>query len=543
MGKKISSLQELRLKYKPILPKSLENVGRIFFEKRDEGVSSPSELKEFFKESYGQSLICGKVGKERKGEPLKVGVVFSGGQASGGHNVIAGLFDTLKTLNKAGRLFGFLGGPSGIVEKKVVELTADMIAAVRNVGGFDLIGSGRTKIETEEQFQAVKKNVVELDLDGLVIIGGDDSNTNAALLAEYFLQEKIKTRVIGVPKTIDGDLRGDFLELSFGFDSACRVYSEMIGNIARDAMSAKKYYHFIRLMGRSASHIALECALATQPNLTLIGEEIFANKKTLKDVVQEIADLIVRRNSKGKNYGVILVPEGLIEFIPEIKTLIAELNGLLAQESTNLAKMNSFAKSSEKITFLISLLSKDSKNVFSGLPEKIQEQLLLERDPHGNVQVSLIETEKLLMELVQKELKNKGVKTFNGLNHFFGYEGRAGFPSNFDANYCYGLGFVAASLIKEGVTGYLSSLYNLTKDISQWEVLGVPLVSMMNLEKRHGKMKPVIKKALVDLKGKAFLQFAKMRIEWQEEDCFLYPGPIQYFGDPKVANALPLSLQ
>lgn len=544
---KNTTLHALRLKYHPQLPDILKNIKKLSIVKAKQKVSPLKELKELFPKTICNQLLNFEINGSHSCDPLKVGVVFSGGQASGGHNVIAGLFDALHALNDKCKLFGFLGGPSGILEKKFIEITNSLLNEFRNQGGFDLIGSGRTKIESDEQFIAAEKAVLELDLDGLVIIGGDDSNTNAALLAEYFLQRGVKTKVAGVPKTIDGDLRGKFLEISFGFDTACKIYSEMIGNIARDALSAKKYYHFIKLMGRSASHIALECALATHPNFTLLGEEVITKKSTLNDIVAEISNLITTRASKGKTYGIILIPEGLIEFIPEIKKLINELNSLLAMGTVHHEKMKSLANNKEKIAHVKSLLSKECLQTFENLPIDIQKQLLLERDPHGNVQVSLIETEKLLMELVAKELKRKkdaGMFTskFSAISHFFGYEGRAGFPSNFDAQYCYALGHVAALLLKSGVTGYLSSLTSLNKSVEEWLPLGVPLVSMMDLETRHGKLKPVIKKALVDLNSAPFTFFSKNRKEWGEDDLYLFPGPIQFFGDKELTDSLPLTL-
>lgn len=449
---------------------------------------------------------------------MRVGVVFSGGQAPGGHNVVTGLFDALKELHKENRLFGFLGGPSGIVSDKKIELTLDTLKNYRNQGGFDLLGSGRTKIETLQQLQGACKSCK--DLQGLVIIGGDDSNTNAALLAEHFLQENIDAKVVGIPKTIDGDLKNEHIEIPFGFDTACKVYAELIGNIERDALSSKKYTHFIRLMGRSASHITLECALTSYPNIALFSEEVASKKMTLDTVASYLAEKIQKRRGRQKEYGVILIPEGLIEFIPEVKTLISELNALLAKGS-----------------FAFAQLSNASQRCYQSLPEGIQKQLLLDRDPHGNVQVSKIETEKLLAEMVRKKLG-----TLSTVEHFFGYEGRSALPSNFDANYCYALGYMGALLIQEGVTGYIACIGNLHKKITEWKVKGVPLTSMLHIESRHGKDKAVIKKALVDLKGAPFAAFKMIRSKLEIEDHYRYMGPIQYYGSSDLVNSVPLSI-
>ena len=446
------------------------------------------------------------------------------GRLPGGHNVVAGLFDALQSLHPGSLLFGFLSGPSGIVDGKYQELTKESLEPFRNMGGFDLMGSGRTKIETVEQLEASQNVVTKLKLDGLVIIGGDDSNTNAAILAEYFLSKECGTKVIGVPKTIDGDLKNPYVQVSFGFDTATKVYAEMIGNIARDAASAKKYYHFIKLMGRTASHITLECALSTQPNLALISEECAQKNRTLDEVVEEIADFICKRAEHKKNYGVILIPEGLLEFLPDVKALMVELS----------------QHGEEKLT-------SSSKKTFSELPESIRKQLLLERDPHGNVQVSLIETELLLIELVKKELASRAEKgvfkgKFTAQNHFFGYEGRAGFPSNFDASYCQALGFSSALLLSHGYSGYMAAVLNLTSSVENWSVAGVPLTHLMHMEKRKGQNKPVVKKTLVDLHGRAFLHFEKNRERWAQEDLYRFPGPIQFFGDSSVSETLPLSI-
>ena len=466
-------------------------------------------------------------GEKQQLKAIRVGVVFSGGQASGGHNVITGLYDALTEMNIDSKLYGFLGGPAGIINGEYQELTKTILKPYRNQGGFDLIGSGRDKIEKKEQLESSLKTCKDLQLDGLVIIGGDDSNTNAAVLAEYFLLNECKTSVIGVPKTIDGDLKNEHVEVSFGFDTACKVYSEMIGNIERDAKSAKKYYHFIKVMGRSASHIALECSLKTHPNYTFIGEEVLDKKMTLTEVVDELVTLIKERYLGGKNYGVILIPEGLIEFIDEMKVLIKELNLFLS---------NKDAVDKEEVK---KALSKEALHCFSELPEKIQDQLLLTRDPHGNVKVSQIETEYLLMEMIKPEL---GEIPFNAVTHFFGYEGRCGIPSLFDANYCYNLGKLAALLIEHKKTGYMCCISLLTEEVSKWNAKALPITSLMHLEIRNGKEKPVIEKALVDLKGKPFRYFTENRKAWGLEDVYQFPGSIQYFGDSSVTDTFPFSL-
>ena len=466
---------------------------------------------------------------------FNVGVILSGGQAPGGHNVISGLFDGIKSMNKNAKLYGFLGGPSGLIDHKYMEITDKVsdaktqidINEYRNTGGFDIIGSGRTKLEETEQFDKGIEICNKLGIKALVIIGGDDSNTNACVLAEYYLQKNTGIQVIGCPKTIDGDLKNSQIETSFGFDTACKVYSEVIGNIMRDANSAKKYWHFIKLMGRSASHIALECALQTQPNICIVSEEVEKKKMTLSQIVNSIADAVAARAAQGNNFGVVLIPEGLIEFIPEMNVLIKELNDLLAAESD--------------VKAAVAKLSANSKAVYESLPEAIAKQLTLERDPHGNVQVSLIETEKLLIEMVKTRLaamkaEGKYVGKFSGLGHFFGYEGRCAAPSNFDADYCYSLGFNAANLIASGKSGYMSLIKNTTKSSDQWIAAGVPITMMMNMEKRHGAMKPVIRKALVELDGAPFKELEKHRAEWAINTCFVYPGPIQYFGPSEVCD-------
>ena len=526
-------LEKLRRESLPDLPLILKDPAHVHFTHEKKSTES-EKIKALFPSTCGHPVLKGQTGKKRSAKPLRVGVVFSGGQAAGGHNVIIGLLHALKKLNPQSQVIGFLDGPSGIIAGKSKELTENFAAAYLNQGGFDMIGSGRTKIETEEQLAASLSFVQNLKLDGLVIIGGDDSNTNAAVLAEYYLKHGCPARVIGVPKTIDGDLKNAYVATSFGFDTASKIYSEIIGNIARDALSAKKYTHFIKLMGRSASHIALECAMATQPNLTLIGEEVAAHKMTLAQITKEIADLIAKRSELGKNYGVILIPEGLIEFIPEISALIKELNQILNAEQISMTQVTA-------------RLTPSSQKCLVSLPEKIQQQLLFARDPHGNVQVSMIETERLLAELVIAELEERKKKgTYQGkfapLQHFLGYEGRAGFPSHFDSHYCYALGFAAALLIDEGATGYMAFISHLNKPVQEWGMGGVPLTTLLHLEMRKGKERPVIQKALVDLKAKPFAYFQEKRDRWKLEDEYRYPGPIQFFGDKKLTDRITLTL-
>ena len=523
--------QEERQKFEPRLPRLLQQIeclDTIVSERR----SVPLSIQSLLPQTSSQPLMQFRVHVPKKMSALRVGVVLSGGQAAGGHNVITGLFDALKILNPSSRLFGFLGGPSGIIENRYQELNADCLASYRNVGGFDLIGAGRTKIEAPEQFEAALRNCSELNLDGLVIIGGDDSNTNAALLAEYFLDHACRVCVIGVPKTIDGDLKSDLIETSFGFDTACKIYSEMIGNICRDALSAKKYTHFIKLMGRSASHITLECALQTHPNLALIGEEVAQKKMTLQQLVESICAVIAKRAEGGRNYGVVLIPEGLIEFIPEMTSLIQELNALLSQGS-------------QENEDVIKHLSPSGAATFAFLPAEIATQLLLDRDPHGNVQVSHIATEHMLIQLVKERLQSwPGYQgKFHPLGHFFGYEGRSGYPSNFDANYCYALGYTAAALIGSRVTGYMSALQKLAESPEGWIPVGVPITWMMDVEERKGKKKPVIKKALVDLSGEPFNCFAAYREEWSLHDDYRFPGPIQYAGPSQLCDETTLTLK
>lgn len=538
------------MQYQPTLPDALNDIESLApIHKEEEGTFDKSELLHLFPKTHRQPILRFRKGMEKtQHNPLKVGVVLSGGQAPGGHNVISGLYDALKKLNPKSKLFGFQNGPSGIVQNRHIEITEQILAAYRNQGGFDLIGSGRTKIETEEQFQAAEDTAKTLDLDGLVIIGGDDSNTNAALLAEHFLNRGIKTKVVGVPKTIDGDLKNAYIEASFGFDTAAKTYSEIIGNILRDTLSAKKYYYFIKLMGRSASHITLECALQTHPNLTLISEEVESNKNSLMDLIQEISDLVCQRAEKGKDYGAILIPEGIVEFIPEFKQLIKELNELLSPEKSHLANIESKALKEEKVEYMAKQLTQPSTKCYEALPQEIQIQLLLDRDPHGNVQVSKIETERLFIEMVKKELKDRQKKglykgKFSGQPHFCGYEGRSCMPSNFDSQYCYALGHVAALLIDCGATGYMSCVQNLFQTVETWEIGGIPLISMMHLEKRHGKDKPVIQKALVDLAGPVFSKFVKERDDWKLQDDYQYPGPVQFFGPSELTETTTLTLE
>ena len=534
---KKSALQKARASYQPKLPSALWGAVKAVEGEATQSVANQEEIKALFPTTYGLPVLSFEKNSAAKNQaPINVGVILSGGQAPGGHNVISGLFDGIKAINKDSRLFGFLMGPGGFVDHKYIELTAEYINDYRNTGGFDIIGSGRTKLEKKEQFDKGLEILKELDIKALVIIGGDDSNTNAAVLAEYYKAQNAGVQVIGCPKTIDGDLKNEMIETSFGFDTATKVYSEVIGNIQRDCNSAKKYWHFIKLMGRSASHIALECALQTQPNVCIISEEVEAKNQTLADIVNNIANIVAKRAAKGDNFGTVLIPEGLIEFIPAMKSLIAELNDLLAKTP----KFTEMAKEEQR-EFVLKSLSADNATTFASLPEGVARQLTLDRDPHGNVQVSLIETEKLLSEMVEnrlKEMKDAGEYTgkFAALHHFFGYEGRCADPSNFDADYCYALGYNAAQLINNGATGYMSSIRNLTKPSVQWEAGGIPITMMMNMERRNGEMKPVIQKALVDLNGKPFQKFASCREEWAMNTCYTYPGPIQYFGPAEVCD-------
>ena len=542
---KKSALQKARASYQPKLPIALTGPVKAVLGKPTQSVANQEEIQKLFPQTYGlPELHFEKNANPAPGRPINVGVILSGGQAPGGHNVISGLFDGIKRIHRDSRLFGFVMGPGGLVEHKYIELTASIIDEYRNTGGFDIIGSGRTKLETKDQFDRGLEILKELNITALVIIGGDDSNTNAAVLAEYYKQVGAGVQVIGCPKTIDGDLKNDLIETSFGFDTATKVYSEVIGNIQRDCNSAKKYWHFIKLMGRSASHIALECALQTQPNVCIISEEIEAKNLTLQDVVNQLADVVAARAAEGNNFGTVLIPEGLIEFIPAVGRLIAELNDLLAKEEKVFAALDREAQRQ----WVIEHLSADNAKTYEALPEGVARQLTLDRDPHGNVQVSLIETEKLLSEMVGKRLEQMRAEgkyngKFSALHHFFGYEGRCADPSNFDADYCYALGTSAAQLVANGKTGYMAIVRNTTAPAEQWVAGGVPITMMMNMERRNGKMKPVIKKALVRLDGAPFKKFAEHRAEWAEKTCFVYPGPIQYWGPSEVCDQCTATLK
>ena len=538
----ISALQIARSKYQPKLPQALQGPVVAVEGKPTESVGNQAEIKELFPNTYGMPVITFEPGNQPALEPFNVGIILSGGQAPGGHNVISGLFDGVKSLNSANKLYGFILGPGGLVDHKYMEITPELMDQYRNTGGFDIIGSGRTKLEEVDQFEKGIQILRELGIKALVIIGGDDSNTNACVLAEYYAAKKYGVQVIGCPKTIDGDLKNEQIETSFGFDTACKTYSELIGNIQRDCNSARKYWHFIKLMGRSASHIALECALQCQPNICLISEEVEAKAMSLDDVVTYIAEAVAARAAEGNNFGTVLIPEGLIEFIPAIKKLIAQLNDILATpEAQNLGR-------SEQIDFVKSRLSKENFEVFNSLPTSVARQLALDRDPHGNVQVSLIETEKLLSAMVATKLEQwkkegKYVGKFGTQHHFFGYEGRCAAPSNYDADYCYSLGYNASRLIANGKTGYMSIIKNTTKPAAEWIAGGVPITMMMNLEKRNGKMKPVIRKALVELDGAPFKFFASKRAEWAKQTDYVYPGPIQYWGPTEVCDQPTKTLQ
>lgn len=535
----LSPLQVARYQYQPKLPTLLKsNVASIMVElgAPTTSISDEKELRVLFSGTYGSPIAKIVAGSnERANQKINVGVILSGGQAPGGHNVIAGVYDGIKAGNKASKLYGFLGGPSGLVENQYVEITDDFMDVYRNTGGFDIIGSGRTKLEDEAQFDTAIKVCKGLDISAIVIIGGDDSNTNAAVMGDYFKKQNTGIQVIGCPKTIDGDLKNEYIETSFGFDTATKTYSELIGNIGRDANSAKKYWHFVKLMGRSASHIALECALQTQPNICIISEEVEEKEMTLKQLVSSLVDIVEKRGNAGNNFGICLIPEGLIEFVPEMKKLIAQLNDLIAIKADDFNKLEGLAAQQ---VWLKGNLSAELFSAFEILPDNIQKQLLLDRDPHGNVQVSLIETEKMLSEMVKAELKTRSSfkGSFNALHHFFGYEGRCAFPSNFDADYCYSLGFNAFILIANGLTGYISSVRNLSQSASEWIAGGIPLTMMMNMEQRHGSLKPVIKKALVELDGAPFKAFAAKRDQWAIETAYLFPGAIQYYGPTEVCD-------
>ena len=531
-----SALQIARAAYQPKLPKALQGAVKIKEGAPTQSVDNQEDIKKLFPNTYGMPIIEFEPAESENNSKINVGVILSGGQAPGGHNVITGLFDQIKRLNPENRLFGFILGPGGFVDHNYKELTKEVIDEYRNTGGFDMIGSGRTKLEKVEQFEKGLEIARELNLSAIVIIGGDDSNTNACVLAEYYAAKNYGIQVIGCPKTIDGDLKNEQIETSFGFDTACKTYSELIGNIERDCNSARKYWHFIKVMGRTASHIALECAVQCQPNICLVSEEVEQKDMTLNQIVDDLCQAIAKRAEDGNNFGTVLIPEGLIEFIPAMKALIAELNDLLAR-SPEFATLDADAQRA----FVIANLSAENAATFESLPVGVARQLSLDRDPHGNVQVSLIETEKLLSEMVGKKLKamkeaGEYVGKFSALHHFFGYEGRCADPSNFDADYCYALGYNAAQLINCGATGYMSSIRNLTKPSVQWIAGGIPITMMMNMERRNGKMKPVIQKALVDLDGAPFQKFAQHRAEWAENTCYVYPGPIQYFGPAEVCD-------
>ena len=537
-----SALQIARAAYQPKLPKALQGPVKAVEGAATQSVGNQDEIKALFPNTYGMPVITFEAGEAKELPAFNVGVILSGGQAPGGHNVICGLFDALKRLNPANKLYGFILGPGGLVDHNYKELTADIIDEYRNTGGFDMIGSGRTKLEKEEQFEKGLEILRELDIKAVVIIGGDDSNTNACVLAEYYAAKNYGVQVIGCPKTIDGDLKNEQIETSFGFDTACKTYAEVIGNIQRDANSARKYWHFIKLMGRSASHIALECALQVQPNICIVSEEVEEKNQTLDDIVTYIAQTVADRAADGNNFGTVLIPEGLIEFIPVMKKLIAELNDLLATPE------GAAVEKDEQRAWILSKLSAENKAVYESLPLGVAAQLTLERDPHGNVQVSLIETEKLLSEMVATKLaewkkEGKYVGKFAPLHHFFGYEGRCAAPSNYDADYCYALGTSAAMLIANGKTGYMAIVQNTTAPAIDWVAGGVPITMMMNMEKRHGEMKPVIKKALVRLDGAPFKTFVANRDKWARETCFVYPGPIQYFGPSEVCDQPTKTLQ
>lgn len=535
MGK--SALQKARAAYQPKLPVALQGAVKIKEGEPTRSVDNQEEIKKLFPHTYGMPLVEFVPGTEKNTTRMNVGVILSGGQAPGGHNVISGLFDGIKKLNPENKLYGFLMGPGGLVDHNYIEITADFLEDYRNTGGFDMIGSGRTKLEKEDQFEKGLEVIRQLDIKAIVIIGGDDSNTNACVLAEYYAAKQYGVQVIGCPKTIDGDLKNEQIETSFGFDTATKTYAELIGNIERDCNSARKYWHFIKLMGRSASHIALECALQTQPNICLISEEIEAKDQTLNDIVENIASVVAHRAEQGNNFGVVLIPEGLIEFIPAIGRLIQELNDLLAAHGNDYRDLDKDVQRE----YILNHLSAENKATFETLPEDVAHQLSLDRDPHGNVQVSLIETEKLLSDMVASKLAQwKSEDKFNGVfaaqHHFFGYEGRCAAPSNFDADYCYALGTSAAQLIANGKTGYMAIVKNTTASTNEWKAGGVPITMMMNMERRNGEMKPVIRKALVELNGKPFKTFAACRDEWAKNTCYLYPGPIQYWGPSEVCD-------
>ena len=539
---KKSALQIARASYQPKLPKALQGAVSVKEGEPTQSVDNQEEIKQLFPNTYGMPLVEFVPGNGSNSQQMNVGVILSGGQAPGGHNVITGLFDALKKLNPANRLYGFILGPGGLVDHNYMEITAEVADEYRNTGGFDMIGSGRTKLEKVDQFEKGLEIIRQLDIKAIVIIGGDDSNTNACVLAEYYAAKNYGVQVIGCPKTIDGDLKNDQIETSFGFDTACKTYAELIGNIERDCNSARKYWHFIKVMGRSASHIALECALQTQPNICLVSEEVEAKEQSLDEIVNYIAQVVANRAADGNNFGTVIIPEGLIEFIPAIKKLIAQLNDVLA-----LPEVKEMGRT-EQIDFAKSHLTDENLAVFNSLPTGVARQLALDRDPHGNVQVSLIETEKLLSTMVAQKLERmkkegKFVGKFAAQHHFFGYEGRCAAPSNFDADYCYALGTSAAQLIANGKTGYMAIVKNTTAPADEWVAGGVPITMMMNMERRNGEMKPVIRKALVELDGAPFKAFAAARDEWAKQTAYVYPGPIQYWGPSEVCDEPTKTLQ
>lgn len=541
-----SALQIARASYLPQTPKGLRGNVKIVTGEATESVADQQEIRELFPNTYGMPIVTFvQTAEEPKvHEPVNVGVILSGGQAPGGHNVIAGIFDGIKSLNNRSRLYGFILGPAGLVDHNYKELTADIIDEYRNTGGFDIIGSGRTKLESKKQFDKGLEILKKLDITTLVIIGGDDSNTNASILAEYYQSINAGVQVLGCPKTIDGDLKNSQIETSFGFDTACKVYSELIGNIQRDCNSSRKYWHFIKVMGRSASHIALECALQTHPNICIISEEVEAKELSLDDIIDYIAEVIANRAEKGLNFGSVIIPEGLIEFIPAMKRLIGELNDFLAHHQEEYDQVQQSAKRD----YIIQKLSPENSKVFASLPQSVASQLTFDRDPHGNVQVSRIETEKLLAEMVNKRLNEwaeigKYCGEFAAITHFFGYEGRCAAPSNYDTNYCYSLGYTASMLAAAGKTGYMSSVQNSTARSDEWIAGGIPITMMLNLERRHGELKPVIQKALVDLNGAPFKYFESRRDKWAIHTDYLYPGPIQYFGPTEVCDQPTITLQ
>ncbi|SUB77516.1 diphosphate--fructose-6-phosphate 1-phosphotransferase [Porphyromonas macacae] len=544
-----SAMQQYRATYSPKLPKALRGAVKAVSGAQTKSIGCEEDIRLLFPNTFGMPELTFETGEEnakKEAKPINAGVILSGGQAPGGHNVIAGIFDGIKKIHPDSHLYGFLMGPDGLINHQYKELTADIIDDYRNTGGFDMIGSGRTKLETKEQFDLGLEIIQKLNIDVLVIIGGDDSNTNAAILAEYYKSINAPVQVIGCPKTIDGDLKNAHIETSFGFDTATKVYSEVIGNTLRDCDSAKKYWHFIKLMGRSASHIALECALQTHPNVTIISEEVEQNNITLKEIVDYIAKIVAKRAQNGENFGTVLIPEGLIEFLPSIKKLIAELNDYLVDHEEEYRRV----PEEEKHDYMTSKLSAENAEVYASLPDSVARQLALDRDSHGNVQVSLIETEKLLVYLVGKRLEEmRKAGKYNGkfstITHFFGYEGRCSMPSNFDANYCYALGRTAACLAESGVTGYMSTVRNTTAKPEEWIAGGVPIVMMMDMERRHGSMKPVIRKALVDLEGAPYRYFSEHRKEWALKTHYRYPGPIQFFGPDELCDkpSITLSLE